>query len=90
MITLLLITYLAMTALGSVVLIHGVVYGPVGFEDEDGYHSITSETPKHEFAYSGPDRRGGGRRSIQAHGGASFSGPFRRAEDFISGGYSGA
>jgi hypothetical protein len=90
MITLLLITFLTITTLGSLVLIHGVVYAPVGFEDENGYHTITGANLRQAFAYSGPDRRCAGRPSAPAFGGVRYSGPLRRAEDFVSGGYSGA
>jgi hypothetical protein len=40
MITFILITYFLVTLAGSGILVHAVVYGPVGFEDEFGYHRI--------------------------------------------------
>jgi hypothetical protein len=40
MITFIIVTYLVMTMAGSGILIHGVAVGPVGFEDEQGYHSL--------------------------------------------------
>ncbi len=65
MITLILITYLVVTVVGSAFLIHGVTRAPVAFEDEMGFHPIVAR--ENIPAYTGPDRRGGARRQIRAY-----------------------
>jgi hypothetical protein len=67
MITFLLITYLVVTAVGSAILIHGVARAPVAFEDDLGFHPIVADREGDSVAYSGPDRRGAGRRQIRAY-----------------------
>jgi hypothetical protein len=56
MITLLLLTYLIMTVAGCGIVLHAVVWGPVGFEDELGYHSAgATRSWEFAFAFSGAD-----------------------------------